>query len=379
MSDANPVDRRGLRQMQNLVPTSRENNLGAAKGRGVTASSSSHHGEPGPSSRSRPSMSPDSASPNSLNKGKVRGKHRAERSTHRRKLIAICNVKIDNGELRKDSLCSQTDVDEVERLLNEETRREARYWEEVDNQKGQMKDVRGRKKKTRQDMLDDRFTEDDRKELAAKYKRLEVVHKLAEEEILAEVRRDLAEQEKESFDMRKTVTELRGQIKTLQEKLDVTEVRLKNYEEKYPELAETDISTPTSSKVSLDALENGPASRGPAIAGLSSMPISQAPDEDAEKRDRQSSPSGTVKDSDTGATLTRSSTRSSGTSSNKRQSWEVVKKSVRKQEYDSAFVAGGKVVREETTTLLKPENAHHKKSSSKDSQKKKSRSSRDQK
>jgi len=273
----------------------------------------------------------------------------------------------------------------------------------VDKKKGQMKDVRGRKKKTRQDMLDDRFTEEDRKEFAAKYKRLEEVHKLAQEEIdmleeqlaaaevtikrlrkaLVEVRRELEEQENESRDLRKTIKDLRGQIKTLHDRLDVTESKLKKYEEKYPELVETDISTPTSSEVSSEARENGPTAQGPAIAGPRSTPIRQTPDDDdddddAEKIDKQGSPSETAKNSDTGAALTRTPTRSSGTSSNKRRSWETVETSFQTHEYPN--VTGGKVRVEQTKTVLIPGNSRHK-SSSKDShkKKKKSRTSKEQK
>ncbi|KAN0117774.1 hypothetical protein V8E51_003751 [Hyaloscypha variabilis] len=415
MSDtSNCGDPRDSRERRNLVLTSRENSFGIAKGKGVTTGSPIHNGEPSSSSRLRSSKTTDSACPNTLDKGKgrvnipIRTNIADSRDSGSKVGTIVHDIERrcsdatnDNGESSKDRLGSRTEVDEVERRLDEETRREAKYWEQVDKKKGQMKDVRGRKKKTRQDMLDDRFTEEDRKEFAAKYKRLEEVHKLAQEEIdmleeqlaaaevtikrlrkaLVEVRRELEEQENESRDLRKTIKDLRGQIKTLHDRLDVTESKLKKYEEKYPELVETDISTPTSSEVSSEARENGPTAQGPAIAGPSSTPICQTPDDDdddAEKIDKQGSPSETAKNSDTGAALTRTPTRSSGTSSNKRRSWETVETSFQTHEYPN--VTGGKVRVEQTKTVLIPGNSRHK-SSSKDShkKKKKSRTSKEQK
>ncbi|KAH9204134.1 hypothetical protein DL95DRAFT_398748 [Leptodontidium sp. 2 PMI_412] len=144
-------------------------------------------------------------------------------------------------------------------------------------------------------MRDDHFTDKDWEELAAKYQRLQIVDKLAEEEIeslekrlakadltikrlqeeLAEVRKELEGQQKKGHDLQMTVNGLRQEVKTLRETLDVTEHRLQEYEQKCTVLAGTDISTPTSSEVSLETPEDGLVTQGRVVAESSRRRRSQ--------------------------------------------------------------------------------------------------------
>jgi hypothetical protein len=197
---------------------------------------------------------------------------------------------------------------------------------------------------------------------------------------LAEVRKELEEKEKEGHLLQRTVNGLEKQVKALKEELDVTKAKLKRYEQTYPELEETDPSTPSSSEVSLKTPEGGPEISEPVVAESSGRRTSQPRVSQGKQSDREGTPAGTIKEQEVDAPLAKTPSHSSGTNSNRshrRQSWEVVTESTRTQEYDSLFVRGGKVLKVETTTIVKPEKGNHKKNSSSGSQKKKSRSKKD--
>lgn len=268
----------------------------------------------------------------------------------------------------------------MERLLDEETKREEKYWEEVDKKKDQMTDVCARKRKTRKDMLDDHFTDEDREEFAAKYRRLQNVYKLAEEEIeslekrlaeagltikrlrkmLAEVRKELEEQQKHGHDLEMTVNGLRQEVKTLHESLDVAEDRLKEYEQKYTVLAGTDISTPTSSEVSLETPEDGPVTQGRVVAESSRRQRSQTQVDNKAQVDRDGSPPEKIKDSDAGPPLAKTHSGSSGTQASQREKGEIVARVSQSKNYPGVL-PGTTVVKETVKTIHKSPRHNHKK------------------
>lgn len=199
------------------------------------------------------------------------------------------------------------DPDEIERQLDEVTKWETEYYKRVDKKKSQMRDVRARERQTRKDILDDYSTEEDRQEFMAKYTWLQRVYKLAEEEIadleekleeadlkirtlrseLADVRRALQEQQKIGVDQEKTIKGLKAEVQTLRGQLKAVNARLEVYHQKYPELEETDSSTPTGSEVSLKTPEGSPEIQTAVIAGPSKRSGSLTPidDEPAEAVD----------------------------------------------------------------------------------------------
>ncbi len=162
----------------------------------------------------------------------------------------------------------------------------------------------------------------------------------------------------DTIDLGKRIETLEQQVLVLRAELDAVREerdRLKQESEAQKALKEIGSSTPNSSEVSFEASENGPTARGAVIAGSSSTPIHQNPDDDTEKTAKQGSISKTAKNSDTGATRTRTLNRSSGTGLTKTQNFQVVEVSVRTKQYGSAKVIGGIIRVEERKTLLKPE------------------------
>ena len=287
------------------------------------------------------------------------------------------------GEANLDSLTSRTD--KIEQLLDEMDQRETEYWEEVERKEDQMTDVDARKTKTRKDMLSDKLTEEDKRELAAKYKHLQEVQELAEREIqllqerlakakltikdlrkeLAEVRKALEEKEKEGHLLQRTLNVLEKQVKALKEELDVTKTKLKRYEEKYPELEESDIHTPTSSQVSFETPKDSPVIQDPGPAESSSPRGSQRSAAQTEPGDREGSPDGTIQDPDEGTPLEKVSSGSSGTRASQNPRGKVIRQNSRTSKYPGVW-PGTTVVKEITETVHEKEK--HK--SRKDHQKK---------
>ena len=276
------------------------------------------------------------------------------------------------GEANLDSLTTRTD--QIEQLLNEIDQREAEYWEEVERKEDQMTDVDARKTKTRKDMLNDSLTEEDKRELAAKYKLLQEVHELAEEEIellqkqlakvkltikdlrkeLAEVRKALEEKEKEGHLLQRSVNVLEKQVKTLKEELDVTKTKLKRYEEKYPELDESDISTPTSSQVSFETPKDSPVIQDTGPAESSSPRGSQRSAAQRELGDRDRSLGGTIRDPYEGASLEKVSSGSSGTRASQNSRGKVIRQNSRTSQYPGVL-PGTTVFKEITETVHEKE------------------------
>jgi hypothetical protein len=284
----------------------------------------------------------------------------------------------DGHGTEKDNLDSLTTrTDKIEQLLNEMDRRETEYWEEVERKEDQMTEVDARKTKTRKDMLNDCFTEEDRREFAAKYKHLQEVQELAEREIedlqerlakakltikdlrkeLAEVRRALEEKEKEGHLLQRTLTVLEKQVKALKDELDATKTKLKRYEAKYPELEESDISTPTSSQGSFETPNDSPVIQDPGPAESGSPRGSQHPAAQTEPSDGDGSPNGTIQDPDEGTPLEKVSSGSSGTRASQKTLGKVLRRRSRTSTYPG-LVPGTTVIDENIMTLH--ENGHHK-------------------
>ncbi len=274
----------------------------------------------------------------------------------------------DTVEANIDSLITRTD--KIQELLDKINQRETEYWEEVERKEDQMTDVDARKTKTRKDMLNDSLTEENKRELAAKYKHLQEVQELAEREIkdlqerlaktqimikdlrkeLAEVRKALEEKENEGHILQRSVNVLEKQVKTLKEELDVTKAKLKRYEEKYPELEESDISTPTSSQVSFETPKDSPVIQDSGAAESSSPQVFQRPAAQTEPVDREGSPDGTIQDPDGGTPLEKVSSGSSGTRSSRKPRGKVLRRDSRTSKYPGVLPRTT-VIREITETV----------------------------
>jgi predicted nucleic acid-binding Zn-ribbon protein len=291
-------------------------------------------------------------------------------------------------------------VKEIERLLEGEAKRNAKFQKQVNRRKHNMDDINARQADLRKNLVSGTLTGAERQELLDAYESLEKAYELAEkvnarlaekltaagveirglEKRLGEVTEALRRQKKKGAGLQMLLDELQDRLeKTEAERegykreLETTTENRDRYKRAFDALKETDSSTPTGSEVSSKTPEDGPA-QGP--AGCSTGPGSQPHAAQTEQGNRDGSPHGTIKTSEIGASMTKTSTGSSGRHSHHRRSWEVVAESVRTHEYGSAFVPGGKVVKRETSTLLKPEKARDKKSSSSRSQKKTRRASK---
>jgi predicted nucleic acid-binding Zn-ribbon protein len=291
-------------------------------------------------------------------------------------------------------------VKEIERLLEGEAKRNAKFQKQVNRRKHNMDDINARQADLRKNLVSGTLTGAERQELLDAYESLEKAYELAEkvnarlaekltaagveirglEKRLGEVTEALRRQKKKGAGLQMLLDELQDRLeKTEAERegykreLETTTENRDRYKRAFDALKETDSSTPTGSEVSSKTPEDGPA-QGP--AGCSTGPGSQPHAAQTEQGNRDGSPHGTIKTSEIGASMTKTSTGSSGRHSHHRRSWEVVAESVRTHEYGSAVVPGGKVVKRETSTLLKPEKARDKKSSSGRSQKKTRRASK---
>ena len=313
-----------------------------------------------------------------------------------RKLIISSQDASDDSD--DDSVIGE--VKEIERLLEGEAQRNAKFQKQVNRRKHNMDDINARQADLRKNLVSGTLTGAERQELLDAYESLEKAYELAEkvnarlaekltaagveirglEKRLGEVTEALRRQKKKGAGLQMLLDELQDRLeKTEAERegykreLETTTEDRDRYKRAFDALKETDSSMPTGSEVSSKTPEDDPAQ---GIAGSSTGPESQHHAAQTEQGNRDGSPHGTIKTSELGAPMAKTSTGSSGRHSHHRRSWEVVAESVRTHEYGSAVVPGGKVVKRETSTLLKPEKARDKKSSSGRSQKKTRRASK---
>jgi predicted nucleic acid-binding Zn-ribbon protein len=260
-----------------------------------------------------------------------------------------------------------------------------------------MAETRTLKATTREDMRDLSLTEENFKKLQARYERLEKIYDLAQGEIailekqigeadrmierlrddLAKVRKDLQEEKKRAdgleidvIDLRKRVATLEQQavsfeqqvvsfeqqIVSLQTELDTTKEERDRYKRESEVLKETDPSTPSSSEVALETLEDGPEIQEPVAGESSRQPRSQPRVAHTEQKDRDGSPSRTAKDSEIGAPLAEVPSGSSGTHSSRRSLGKVLGRNSQTSGY--AGVVPGTIVLKKVTMTIREFRSH---------------------
>ncbi|KAH9204254.1 hypothetical protein DL95DRAFT_418391 [Leptodontidium sp. 2 PMI_412] len=139
-----------------------------------------------------------------------------------------------------------------------------------------------------------------------------------------------------------TVNSLRQEVKTLQKSLDVAEDRLK----------EADISTPTSSEVSLETPEDSPVTQARVVAGSSRRRRSQTQVDIKAHVDRDGSPPEKIKDSNVDSPLAKTHFSSSGTQASQTKKGEIVSRVSQSTNYPGVL-PGTTVVKETVKTIHK--------------------------
>jgi chromosome segregation ATPase len=235
-------------------------------------------------------------------------------------------------------------VKEIERLIEGEAKRNAKFQKQVNKRKHNMDDINARQAELRKNLVSGTLTGAERQELLDAYETLETAYELAEkanarlaekltaasieirglEKRLGEVTEALRRQKKKRTGLQMLLDELQDRLEMMEveregykRELETTKEDRDRYKRAFEALKETDSSTPTGSEVSSKTPEDSPA-QGP--AGSSTGPESQPHAAQTEQANRDGSPHGTIKNSEIGAPITKTSTSSSGKHSHHRRS-----------------------------------------------------------